>query len=168
MERIGSDMKLKIGVLSDTHLYRVTGDLRNIYDQYLSDMDIILHAGDFVSEEVVKFFSRKKFHGVHGNMDPFVVKAMLPEKKVMELGPYRLGIIHGWGSPEGLEERIRPEFQNMDVIVYGHSHMAVNHVREGILYFNPGTSIGFPPSNIQTIGILELDATIKGKIMKIQ
>jgi putative phosphoesterase len=61
---------MKIGVLSDTHLNHVTNELKEIYDRYLSDTDLILHAGDIVSIEVVDFLSRNKFHGVHGNMDP--------------------------------------------------------------------------------------------------
>lgn len=158
---------MRIGVLSDTHLSRVTDDFKDIYDRYLSDMDIILHAGDFVSDEVVDFLSGESFHGVQGNMDPFEIKKALPEKEVIEVGPYRLGLIHGWGSSTGLEERIRHEFRNMDVIVYGHSHRAVNHIRDGVLFFNPGTAIGYTSSGEHTMGVLEINNTIQGRIIKI-
>jgi len=59
-------MKVKIGVLSDTHLQCVTGVFKRIYDQWLAEVDVILHAGDFVSEEIVTFLRKKPFHGVHG------------------------------------------------------------------------------------------------------
>ena len=161
-------MKMKIGVLSDTHLRHVTGELREIYDKYLSDKDLVLHAGDVISSEVVDFLSRKNFHGVHGNMDPFEVKQMLPGKKVLQVGPYRLGLIHGWGSSAGLEDRIWAEFQEVDIIVYGHSHNAANHRREGTLLFNPGTATGFSSANIHTIGILELSNNrISGEIIRL-
>lgn len=158
-------MKMTIGVISDTHLGRVTREFEQIYDRYLSDKDLILHAGDITSTVIVDFLSRKDFHGVYGNMDPYDVRDMLPDKKVIELGPYRLGLIHGGGPATGLEERVWSEFQNVDVIVYGHSHKAVNHIREGVLVFNPGTATGFSSSGIHSIGILELDDTIHGEII---
>ncbi|MBW2614897.1 MAG: metallophosphoesterase family protein [Deltaproteobacteria bacterium] len=158
-------MKMKIGVISDTHLGRVTREFEQIYDRYLSDKDLILHAGDITSTVIVDFLSRKDFHGVYGNMDPYDVRDMLPDKKVIELGPYRLGLIHGGGPSAGLEGRVWSEFQNVDVIVYGHSHKAVNHVREGVLVFNPGTASGFSSSGIHSIGILELGDTIQGEIV---
>ncbi len=161
------DMTMKIGVLSDTHLHGLTRDLKEIYEQYLSDVDIILHAGDFVSADVVEFLSRKDFHGVRGKMDPVEVREMLPGKKEIELGPFRIGLIHGWGSSEGLEDRIWPEFRNMDVIVYGHSHRAANHMREGVLLLNPGTAIGYGSSSVHTMGILEIDDRICGEIINI-
>ncbi|MFH0845624.1 MAG: metallophosphoesterase family protein [Pseudomonadota bacterium] len=161
-------MKKRIGVLSDTHLHGVTDDLLAIYTQYLSNVDIILHAGDFVSSEIVAFFQRRKdFHGVSGNMDPIEVKRMLPEKKIVDVGPFKLGLIHGSGPAEGLEERIRSEFQNIDIIVYGHSHRAANHTEKGVLLFNPGAAIGYSMPPLRSIGLLEIQDSIAGKIIPI-
>ena len=160
-------LKMKIGVISDTHLYEITREFREIYDKYLSDKDVILHAGDLVSIDVVDFLSKKEFHGVQGNMDPVEVKAMLPTKKIVEIGPYRIGLIHGWGSSSGLEDRIWPEFRDVDVIVYGHSHHAANYIREGVLVFNPGTATGFSSNGIQSIGFFELGDTIRGEIIRV-
>jgi putative phosphoesterase len=160
-------MKKKIGILSDTHLHKVTRELEDIYEYYLSDVDIIVHAGDFVSADVVEFLSRNEFHGVHGNMDPLDVKEMLPRKKLIELGPLRIGLIHGWGPSAGLEDRVWAEFQNMDVIIYGHSHRAANHMREGVLLFNPGTAIGYGSSRKNTLGFLEIGDSVEGTIINI-
>lgn len=160
-------MEIKIGVLSDTHLRKVTREFKEIYDTYLADKDIILHAGDHVSTDVVDFLSRKDFHGVHGNMDPIEVKEVLPEKTIIELGRYRLGMTHGWGPSAGLEGRVRLEFNDVDIIVYGHSHRAVNHIEDGVLIFNPGTATGFSSKGIHTIGVLELGDTIHGEIFRI-
>ncbi|MFH1241175.1 MAG: metallophosphoesterase family protein [Pseudomonadota bacterium] len=156
---------MKIGVLSDTHLKRITHELREIYNNHLSEKELILHAGDIVSPEIIDFLSRKTFHGVHGNMDPSEVKELLPRKKIVELGQYRLGLIHGWGSSAGLEDRIWSEFHDVDVIVYGHSHHEANRIKEGVLLFNPGTATGYSPSSRHTIGILELSDTIRGEIV---
>ena len=163
-----SDMKMKIGVLSDTPLCRVTRDLKDIYDRHLSDVDIILHAGDFTSPEIIGFLSRKNFHGVSGNMDPVEVKRVLPGKKEIDLGSHRVGLIHGWGSSDGLEDRIWQEFQNVDVIVYGHSHRAANHMKNDVLFFNPGSAIGYTSSRVHTLGFLEIDDnTIHGEIITV-
>ena len=158
-------MKISIGVLSDTHLKHVTGDLRQIYNRYLSDRDLVLHAGDVVSTEIVDFLEKKDFHAVHGNMDPCEVQELLPGKKVIELGPYRIGLIHGWGPSAGLEDRVRQQFGEVDVIVYGHSHIAANHIREGVLFFNPGAATGFSRSGIHTMGVLELGDAVHGEII---
>ncbi len=159
---------MKIGVLSDTHLHQATRDFLDFCDQYLSDMDLILHAGDFVSAEIVKFLSQKNFHGVCGNMDPPDVEAMLPAKKEIDLGSYTLGLIHGWGSHEGLENRIRTEFQDVDVIVYGHSHRASNQMRDGVLLFNPGTAMAHHSRGNCTMGVLSLGDGISGRIVRIE
>lgn len=161
------DMNLKIGVLSDTHLHGVTKSFRDIYEKYIKGMDIILHAGDFVNVEVADFLNGENFHGVHGNMDPFDVREMLPPKKLIELGHYRIGLMHGWGSSKGLEERVRPEFQNPDVIVYGHSHRPANHMKDGVLFFNPGTAIGYSSNGVHTIGVIHVGDEIYGEIINV-
>jgi len=158
---------MKIGVLSDTHLVQVTKEFFDVYNTYLSDVDMIIHAGDVVSPDIVDFLEKNVFHGVQGNMDPLEVKALLPEKKIVEVGHYRLGIIHGWGAASGLEERILPFFPNVDVIIYGHSHIPVNHIREGVLMFNPGTATGYCKNGFNSIGILEVSETVEGRIIPV-
>jgi putative phosphoesterase len=158
---------VKIGVLSDTHLHQVTQEFLDIYDHYLADMDLVLHAGDVVSPDLIDFLNRKDFHGVSGNMDPVALKQVLPEKKVLSLAGYRLGLIHGWGSSDGLENRILPLFHDVDIIVYGHSHIASNHVREGVLFFNPGTATGYSASGKHSIGVLELGDTARTEIIQL-
>ncbi len=158
---------MKIGVLSDTHLNRVTEGFKKIYDKYLSDKDLILHAGDVVSTDIVDFLSMKMFHGVCGNMDPSDVQGVLPSKKIIKIGSHRIGLIHGWGGHSDLEDRIRSEFREVDVIIYGHSHQAVSHKKNGILFFNPGTATGFSSSGLHSIGVLEVDKTIRGEIIEL-
>ncbi|MFZ0449923.1 MAG: metallophosphoesterase [Desulfatiglandaceae bacterium] len=158
-------MNIKIGILSDTHLQKVSREFECIFEEYLADKDLVLHAGDVVSEDVLDFLGQKELHAVRGNMDPFEVQRRLPGKSVLELGAFRVGLVHGWGPSAGLEDRIVSEFTDVDVIIYGHSHIAVNHLRDGILYFNPGTATGYASSGIHSIGVLELGETITGRII---
>jgi uncharacterized protein len=159
--------KIRIGVLSDTHLHRVNHTLKNILDRYLSDTDALFHVGDFTSPSVVGYLGRRDFYGVCGNMDPLEIKNQLPDKRVVELGGLRFGLVHGWGPSEGLEERVIESFSNVDVVVYGHSHKAVSHVRGGILVFNPGTACGHSSSNFHSVGILECEAGVRGEIVQV-
>ena len=104
-------MSIKIGVLSDTHLNGVNDSLEEIYGQYLADTDIIFHAGDFVSSDIVRFLSADKaFHGVCGNMDTADVRDTLPPRKIIGVGTFKIGLMHGWGAKEGLENRLMNEF----------------------------------------------------------
>ncbi len=133
---------MKIGVISDTHLKDVDSQLIDIYKEYLSDVDMIIHAGDLVSTEVADFLSQKPLHVVQGNMDSLDIKERFPEKRIVEVNGFRLGLIHGWGSPFGIEGRIRSEFNDVDVIIYGHSHRPANHIDKGIAPINL-KSLGF-------------------------
>ncbi len=154
----------RVGVLSDTHLIRVTRELQDICGRFFSDVDLILHAGDVVCEEVVRFLSQIPFHGVHGNVDPVEVRRLLPSHKIIEINKKRVGLTHGRGAPEGIEERILEDFEEVDLIVYGHLHRPVDHVNHGVRFFNPGTATGQARHGLRTIGLLEFDGGITGRI----
>jgi putative phosphoesterase len=158
---------MKVGVLSDTHLNRVTTSLRRIYERHLAELDAVLHAGDVVSIEVVRFLDHGNFYGVHGNMDPPEVRQILPPLRVFELGGWRIGLTHGGGNPSLLEKRIEHLFSDVDIVVYGHSHVPVCHMRSETLFINPGSATGLSRSGSNTIGILELGERISGEIIEI-
>ncbi len=159
---------MKAGVLSDTHINSVTDDLISIYDNYLSDVDVIFHAGDIVSSDVVAFLDRDNFHGVAGNMDPYDVRGVLPVKKVVSLESVKIGLIHGWGASGDIESEIYSEFEDVDVIIYGHTHIPANHFKNNILFFNPGTAIGYKSNGPHTIGILDINQDqVKGEIINL-
>jgi putative phosphoesterase len=159
---------MKIGVLSDTHIHRVSRDFKDLLERQFSEVDVLFHLGDYTSPGVVDFLSSRNFHGVYGNMDPVDIRAVLPEKKIVQIGNFRFGLIHGWGSPLGLEERVLSQFTEVDVIVYGHSHRAVNEIARGVLLFNPGTASGYTSSGVHSIGILECGDTVKGEIVELE
>lgn len=158
---------MNIGVISDTHLKDVDLRLTTIYEEYFSDVDMIIHAGDLVSPAIVDFFSKKPLHVVQGNMDNAIIRERFPVKAILDVNGFRLGLIHGWGSPFGIEKRIRSEFKDVHVIVYGHSHKPANHMEEGILFFNPGTATGLCMSGSHSIGILSIDKEVKGTIINL-
>lgn len=158
---------VKIGVISDTHLHAVSSELVDIYENYFSDVEMIFHAGDLVSVEIAEYLSQKPLHVVQGNMDTMDVRDRFPRKEIIEVHGFRFGLIHGWGSPIGIERRIRSEFREVHAIIYGHSHRPSNHADDGILFFNPGSATGFRIAGSNSIGIVQIADEIKATIIPI-
>ena len=161
---------MKIGVFSDTHLKSAKGLPRKALD-LLSSVDAIIHAGDYQDISVVETLADlKDFYGVSGNMDSGRIRAVLPEKRVVELNGFKIGITHGWGAPKGIESRVRTFFSEEDLsaIVFGHSHQPCNKVIDNILFFNPGSPIDKRYAEHFTMGILTLEKTISGKIITLE
>jgi uncharacterized protein len=133
-----------IGVLSDTHLKYVTPEFRSLVKNRFSGCDIIVHAGDFIDPSVYFYLDKVTAGGliaVCGDMDPPELRKLLPPRLVFERLDVKFGLIHGWGSPRDLEERILKVFEgdNVGCIIYGHSHNSANHTINNILFFNPGS-----------------------------
>jgi len=151
---------LKIAVLSDTHVASFDDIPRNIID-CLSTVDLIVHAGDFVTLNVLEGLNKLgKVTAVHGNMDSNELRNLLPEKEIIEIESKRIGITHGWGAPWEMEKKVRTMFpdEKLDAIIFGHSHFSQNKVIDGILFFNPGKAS-------QSFGILTVEEDIKGEII---
>ena len=156
---------MKIGVISDTHLKVFPASLGECIAKHFEDVDMILHAGDVVELSVLDFFSNKEVNLVAGNMDSWAIKESAPIKLVIPIEGFKVGLIHGWGSPTGIEGRIIREFEDIDILVYGHTHNASSFTRGGVLYFNPGSPTDKHFAIDNTIGILEIGNRISSKII---
>lgn len=161
---------MKIGVVADTH---ISGDTKKIpseiYDHFRG-VDLILHAGDLVELWVLKELGKlAPVKGVYGNMDPIGVRRNLPSKDIIKTGRFKIGLIHGSGPPAGLLRKVKEIFKNdrVDVIVFGHSHNPLNLVKDGVLFFNPGSPTDELFAPYKSCGILEIDSEIKGQIIKL-
>jgi len=160
---------MKIGVLSDTHIPRAAADIpKRIYEEF-KDVDLILHAGDLVELDILEKLKKiAPVRAVHGNMDSKEVSSVLPEKDIIEVGDkFRIGLMHGRGSPRNLIGLVKTQFNNVNVIVFGHSHSPVNEVQNGILFFNPGSPTDKIFASYNSFGILEVNDTIKGRIIRL-
>jgi len=151
---------MRIGVLSDTHIHLAEEIPQEIIRAF-SNIDLIVHAGDFVGSSVLEGLQRLgEVKAVHGNVDSMKLRGLLPDKALLVVGGRKIGITHGWGSPEGIEHRVRGLFDDVDIIIYGHSHRAKIEQTGGILFFNPGPGW-------QSFGILTIDGDVKGEIIRI-
>ncbi len=145
--------------ISDTHVNtRVEiPALAAAIEPFVAEVDMILHAGDSVCHEVVEYLRGlgPALHIVAGNMDHPDLRWTLPQQLVIELGVCRVGLAHGRGAPQGLAEGLRPLFDDVAAIVYGHSHEAGIKEIDGVLMVNPGSPTDKRFSDHMTVALLE-------------
>ncbi|MEO0248747.1 MAG: metallophosphoesterase family protein, partial [candidate division WOR-3 bacterium] len=162
--------KMLVGVISDTHVPNAAPSLPAKVLALFHGVGLILHAGDLVVLDVLEELQRiAPVTAVRGNMDSREVVAALPERTVVEVGGFRIGVTHGSGTPVGLAERVWSEFRNegVNAIVFGHSHAACREERDGVLLLNPGspTDRRFTKSN--SVGLLGVTDRLTFKIIPV-
>ncbi|MDD5127620.1 MAG: metallophosphoesterase family protein [Dehalococcoidales bacterium] len=162
----------RICVLGDTHV-RHWQQLSKVIKSAISGADYILHLGDYVSLELLETFKKlNNFHGVTGNHDGPTLKALIPEKDIIEIEGRRLGLVHGHGCflqggmRRGLLKRFRGE--KLDAILYGHTHRMKNTIARDTLFFNPGSAVGRFPASRLSYGILTLNGTLTSELVTVE
>lgn len=129
-----------IGVVSDTHLPE-EAPLPSSLLRQLESVDAIIHCGDFNDFATFELFCRiAPTIGVYGNLDDDRVCSHLPEKEMIRVRDFTLGITHGWGPPVRLEKRVRNVFPAVDMVLFGHSHICGAYPMGGTLVLNPGSA----------------------------
>jgi uncharacterized protein len=131
-----------LAVISDTHLPRGNRTLPDACVQRLRAADLILHAGDFVTADVLRELRAlgPPVEGVHGNVDDAQVRSLLPSARMVTAGGARIAMVHDAGAAAGRLERMRGRFADAEAVIFGHSHMPL-HDRDasGFQIFNPGS-----------------------------
>jgi putative phosphoesterase len=151
---------LRIGIISDTHIH-LAEEIPAAVVTAFSKVDLIVHAGDFVGSKVLEGLKQLgEVKAVHGNLDSMKLKSLLPEKEIFVVGSKKIGIAHGWGSPDGIEKRVKELLGGVDIVIYGHSHRAKIERIGNILFFNPGPGW-------QSFGILTINGDVSGEIVRI-
>ena len=120
-----------IGVISDTH-----GLLRPEALAALGGSDYIIHAGDVGNREIPKKLqSIAPVTTVRGNVDIERWAQELPLTNILEVGGLTLYVRHDVGQLD-----LNPQRAGFAAVIYGHSHKPDRQVRNGVLYFNPGSA----------------------------
>ncbi len=159
---------MKIGVLSDTHIPLTMPSLPGKVFDIFRGVDLILHAGDIVDLSVLdELRALAPVEAVAGNMDGPEVHQVLPAKKVLSLGRFRIGLIHGKFKIPIQREMIRREFEAVDIIVYGHSHTPFWGVENGVRFLNPGSPTDNVHAPYHSVAILDIDGEPKAEIIRI-
>jgi putative phosphoesterase len=135
-----------VAVISDTHMTCAAGRparrrLPARCTELIAQSDLLVHAGDFVTEEVLDELSRlgPPVEAVHGNVDSVALRKRLPPELLIDLPGARLGVIHDAGPSRGRFERLRARFPDAAAVVFGHSHLPLHESRAGFQIFNPGS-----------------------------
>ncbi|MCA0972338.1 metallophosphoesterase [Halobacillus litoralis] len=133
---------MKLVVLSDTHIPKKAKQLPERLTEELTAADRIIHAGDWQTLDVyeeLKTFA--PVHGVYGNVDGEEIQSVFPEKQIIETGGFRIGIVHGHGEKKTTEKRVVEAFEGeeLDLIVFGHSHLPLLRFVKNTMLFNPGS-----------------------------
>jgi putative phosphoesterase len=131
----------------------------------LTGVDLILHAGDFVTEAAVDALEElAPVIGVSGNNDDAAIRARFPPRQLLEWNGFRMGLVHGHeGSGRATPMRALAAFRDEDVdaVIFGHSHIPLIEHREGVLLFNPGSPTDRRRQPMFSYGLLEATTTLE-------
>ncbi|MFH8336738.1 metallophosphoesterase family protein [Streptomyces sp. AM6-12] len=133
---------MRLLLVSDTHLPKRAKRLPDELLDELPRADAVVHAGDWVDTATLDLLEHRsrRLIGVYGNNDGPELRARLPEVAYAELGGLRFGVVHETGSAQGREARCAARFPDLDVLVFGHSHIPWDTTAPGGLrLLNPGS-----------------------------
>jgi len=128
---VASPNRRVIGVISDTHAL-----LRAEALAYLRGCDIVVHAGDVGSPEVIEELATiAPIYAVRGNNDKGPWADSLPEVEMIEFGGKLIYMVH-----DAADIDIDPQAAGVDLVVTGHTHRPKLETRDGVVYLNPGSA----------------------------
>ena len=129
-------------ILADTHLPKRARALPEEVWRAVEAADVVVHAGDWVDVALLDELEARarRVLGVHGNNDGPVLRARLPEVARAELGGVRFAVVHETGPAAGREARCAAAYPDVDVLVFGHSHIPWDTTADnGLRLLNPGS-----------------------------
>jgi putative phosphoesterase len=121
----------------------------------LQTADLIIHAGDLVTLEVLNDLRRyAPVKAVHGNVDDSAVRAALPEVATFTADGVAIAIVHDAGPAGGRLARLRSRFPDADAVIFGHSHLPLHErAGDGFQIFNPGSPTERRRAPARTMGM---------------
>ena len=142
-------------VVGDMFLPQRSPDINEQFKSILTPNKVqhVLCLGNIGNQETYDWLKSlsKDFHIVKGDFD----QEEAPEKKVIQIGDFNIGLIHGhqvlpWGDLDSLGMVQRS--LGCDIMISGHTHKTNVLVKDNILYINPGSFTGaFSPLIEDTI-----------------
>lgn len=133
---------VRLLLTSDTHVPKRAKELPAQLLAGIEAADVVVHAGDWVDTATLDLLQAraKRLLAVHGNNDGPELRVRLPEVARAELGGLRFGVVHETGPAQGRERRCEERFPDLDVLVFGHSHIPWDSTAPGGLrLLNPGS-----------------------------
>lgn len=150
---------MKIALVSDSHYRPGISRYPAMFWQLLSEVDLILHAGDIgapVFAEDMRTYA--PVEAVAGNCDGFDLARRFGYKKALKAGGLCIGLCHSHlvSHPYAM---LREDFfaEPVDAVVYGHTHVAEAEWVEGKLLINPGSISRPRGGKAPSCGLLRID-----------
>jgi len=120
-----------IGVISDTH-----GLLRPQALGLLRGSEHIIHAGDIGAPEIIPALEKiAPVTAIRGNIDTKPWAHRFAETEVVELEGFHIYVIHDANALD-----LNPRAAGFAAVISGHSHQPKQAMKDGVLYFNPGSA----------------------------
>jgi putative phosphoesterase len=102
----------------------------------LRGSDHIIHAGDVGTPEILeKLANLAPVTAIRGNIDKESWTRRLAETEIVEVGGISIYVLHDLAQLD-----LKPEASGFKVVIYGHSHIPKQELRDDVLYFNPGSA----------------------------
>jgi putative phosphoesterase len=145
-------------VLADTHAPRRWQTCPPAVAAHLRRVDLILHAGDVCTADVLdELAAYAPVRAVLGNNDgPDVAGWGAPVTLQFDLAGLRVAMVHEAGPSAGRPGRLRRQFPGAGLVVFGHSHIPLDHAEAGQRIFNPGSPTDRRRQPHGTLGLLEV------------
>jgi putative phosphoesterase len=149
---------LLIAVVADTHMPRGRRALPARVIETMSSADLIIHAGDIMTAEVLSEIQAlgPPVVAVHGNMDSEELRRRLPAERLVAVKDASIGIVHDAGTASGRFDRLRRRFPEADAVVFGHSHLPLHEQKGSFQIFNPGSPTERRRAPLCSLGIARL------------
>ncbi|MYW89896.1 metallophosphoesterase [Amycolatopsis rubida] len=133
---------MRLLLVADTHLPKRAKELpAQVWDE-VAKADVVVHAGDWVDVETLDALEARsaRLIGVYGNNDGPELRKRLPEVARETLEGVRLAVVHETGDAKGRAARCDALYPDVDVLIFGHSHIPWDTVTPGGLrLLNPGS-----------------------------
>jgi putative phosphoesterase len=147
-----------IGVISDTH-----GLMRPEALAALRGVEHILHAGDVGDVAILDALREiAPVTAIRGNVDVAGPCAELSATEVVELSGQLFYLVH---SVHDLD--INPKAAGVAMVVSGHSHKAKVEVKDGVVYFNPGSAGPKRFSLPVTVGFVTVEDGVEASVLEL-
>jgi len=163
-----NDLKMRIGLVSDTHIPVAEKELPEELNKAFRGVDLILHAGDIYIPSVLDELERvAPVLAAVGDDDYGATLAdkRVKEKHILKLEGKTLWLVHerpyylasSWCQNKTSSEPAKGD--NPDIVVFGHEHSTVVQRFNDILFVNPGSPTFLHYlRGLGTVGILDLDS----------
>lgn len=150
---------MQVGILSDTHGY-----FHPAIPEFLSDVDLILHAGDIGTHEILdNLETLAPTRAVWGNIDGQDIRRRTEEHMRIRFAGVKFWMTHIAGHPKAWQRNMGKQLavDPPDIFICGHSHiLRVERVKQlgNMLYINPGAAGRQGFHQVKTCLRLHLDA----------